>query len=495
MKNLYPTTANLDKRAISKYNLTSELLMENAASALAALIERITHKMSVICIVCGSGDNGADGYALARKLHKAYRVQIYVAKEPRSELCKLQSERAELCGVEHIKKISPCDVIVDCLFGSGFSGTLNTEFETLILQMNKNGRIRVACDIPSGLDGSGNIEAVAFCAHYTLSMGALKTALYSDSAKDVIGEVVVGDLGISRGLYEVHTPFFLLEREDLVLPKRTSQNCHKGKFGHLVVVAGEKQGAAFLAALSGLRIGAGLVSIMSAQSVLESSTLDSDKIDSSTTKTPFVCDIDSVLSYALGVFPEIMYAHTIPHNANVFVVGMGLGTNKIPLHKIWQSHYMVLDADILYQQEVVAALADSTLASRVVLTPHPKEFAALFGLCGLGEVSIAEVQAQRFDLALRFSEAYPESVLLLKGANTIIAHKKQLYVNSLGSSALAKGGSGDVLAGLIGGYLAQGFSPLEAAKNASLAHALAAQAEKNNYALTPQRLIEHIGAL
>ena len=648
MRYLYTTTQALDKRAISRYLLSDELLMENAANALLKLIDKLTHKGSVVTIVCGSGDNGADGYACARKLQGSYITRIYEAREPKSRLCKIQSERAQVAGCEWVKKLLPCDVLVDCLFGSGFAGELSAESIRLLEQMNTCARIKIACDIPSGLNLQGYVESYAFSADYTLSMGALKVALFSDMAKDIVGQVLVGDLGVSRELFEVQSPFYLLEESDMRLPHRTKQNCHKGTFGHIAVISGEKAGAATLSALSGLRMGAGLVSVVSRDLALgeqgrvgflakngdccgesavittQGNSLDSPckapflaqkscrednglesqkqsekarifadnqtalelssravqsgvaihnqnadssleamdchastsalarndgnnaanatnpqteaKVDSSNAQNLNNSAQDSrILELQIGVFQgeqgdktcgpspqraeeihdfspkaestkkaqstlpqqnELMYPHSIPENANVLCLGMGLGSGFGCLLEpsFIGDRLCVLDADVFYEHSLLPLL-ESTSAHNLVLTPHPKEFHALLHLCGLFSGDIAEVAHNRFELALCFTQAYKAPTLLLKGANPIIAHNGKLYINPLGTSALAKGGSGDVLSGVIASYLAQGFSPLDSAIYGSLAHAKAATKEKNTYALTPLRLIEHLGAL
>ena len=682
MRYLYLSTKPLDERAKSKYLLSDELLMENAANALCGLVGSLTHKGSVVTIVCGSGDNGADGYALARKLQGSYITRIYEAKEPKSRLCKLQSERAQVAGCEWVKKLLPCDMLVDCLFGSGFAGELSAESMKLLEQMNTCARLNIACDVPSGLDLQGRVGSIAFRADYTLSMGALKVALFSDVAKDLTGKVLVGDLGVSRELFEVQSPFYLLEESDMRLPHRTKQNCHKGSFGHIAVIAGEKAGAAELSALSGLRMGAGLVSVVSRDCALGSHSGDfvdfratadhqsssapkSTKSPTSNTANPRIlgkksqtqsenpqkscreqlevestfqqsptatprileeekqaslslrgaaeaihdfsaqvdfmdchastsalarndgnnaasetapnmsdsqaeAKVDSrseaqalestfentpttaqnmdsstaqnlnnsaqdsrILELQIGVFQgeqgdktsglspqraeeihdfspkaestkkaqstlpqqsELMYPHSIPENANVLCLGMGLGSGFGCLLELIGERLCVLDADVFYERSLLPLL-ESTSAHNLVLTPHPKEFHALLHLCGLFSGDIAEVARNRFELALCFTQAYKAPTLLLKGANPIIAHNGKLYINSLGTPALAKGGSGDVLSGVIAAYLAQGFSPLASAIYGSLAHAKAATKEKNTYALTPLRLIEHLGAL
>lgn len=514
MKKLYQSSANLDKRAISKFLLSEEILMENAANALACLISRLTHKKSVITIVCGSGDNGGDGYALARKIRGDYLVRVYEAKEPKSTLCKLQAQRAQVCGVEWTKKILPCDVVVDCLFGSGFSGELGSDFVALLGQMHSCARVKIACDIPSGLDISNGFDTrvkEAFRADYTLCMGALKIGLFSDNAKDFVGEVIVGDLGISREDYEVQSPFFLLEKSDLVLPLRREKSCHKGDFGHIAFICGEKLGASVLAAKSALRMGAGKVSLI--KDFGDFAKKESSPKDSSQAKSS---ELDSSL---IVTNPEIMLEQGLPKGANVLVAGMGLGLGLIDENfkstlksALIDSNidFVVLDADMCYVEFLAELLSDEVLQGKIVLTPHPKEFASLAKICSIlnqandTKEDLDFVLQNRFSLALKFSQTYPKATLLLKGANTIIAQNGKLYINPLGSQALAKGGSGDVLCGVIAAYLAQSTaqdstklakSPLDCVINASLAHALASHSEKNSYALTPLLLIEHLGNL
>lgn len=506
MKKLYQSSANLDKRAISKFLLSEEILMENAANSLMSFIARITHKQSVITIICGSGDNGGDGYALARKLKGDYIVRVYEAKEPKSSLCKLQAQRAQVCGVEFVKKILPCDVVVDCLFGSGFSGKLDSDFSALLKQAQASARVTIACDIPSGLDISNGFDGrinEAFRADYTVSMGALKVGLFSDSAKDFVGEVIVGDLGVSRSDYEVQSPFFLLEKTDLVLPIRKSKSCHKGDFGHIVFVCGEKLGASLLAAKAGLKIGAGKVSLMSAKNLSIESSLDSRTHAKSNKDFSDSKDFASLYSI-IAQNPEIMLDFTIPKSANVLTIGMGLGNAEINLKQTLldfcnthsENPRVLIDADLCYEKGLREVLQDVSLQDKIVLTPHAKEFASLAHICGILDSSDVDlVVARRFELALKFSQTYPHATLLLKGANTIIAQGGKIYINALGSQALAKGGSGDVLCGVISAYLAQGFSPLDSAINGSLSHALASHSEKNSYSLTPLNLIEHLGNL
>lgn len=473
MQNVYEDVSALDKRVCERFALTPQILVENAANALLELIKQKAHKKSVVTIICGSGDNGADGYALARKLSGSYRVRIYQAKEPKSPLCVEMCDKARLLEeIRFITKLLPCDVVVDCLFGSGFRGSMSEELLQVLKTANALAPLKIACDIPSGLNAeSSGLDTQSqspyiFSAHHTMCMGALKTALLSDVAKDYVGEIHIAELGVARQNYEIASPIKLLESSDLVLPTRTRQNAHKGDFGHLCVYAGSKSGAAILAAQSALHFGAGLVSVVGEKLAL-----------------PY----------------EIMTSKIAPHNTTAFALGMGLGeiAPKILGDMIQRNEPCVIDADALYHTELKELLEYRSLLEntqrQIVLTPHPKEFVALLRICGFGDVNLTP--ANRLEYAMRFTQRYPETTLLLKGANTLIAHKEKIYINTLGSVALAKGGSGDVLAGMIGALLAQGHSGIESAIHASLAHALASQLESSTYALTPQKLIQNLALL
>ncbi|PZP11581.1 MAG: NAD(P)H-hydrate dehydratase, partial [Aliarcobacter butzleri] len=187
---------------------------------------------------------------------------------------------------------------------------------------------------------------------------------------------------------------------------------------------------------------------------------------------------------------HIMQTQNISQNCTAIAIGMGLGKydenkTKEILNKDVPK---IIDADLFYHE-----LIFEVLDKEVVLTPHPKEFVSLLKLSGIADISVQELQNNRFLYVEKFSKKYPKTVLLLKGANVIIAQNEKLYVNSFGSAVLSKGGSGDVLSGLIGSLLAQGYKALDAAISASLAHTLAAKNyKKNNYSLSPQDLIEEI---
>lgn len=439
MQNLYTQTTSLDQRARVEFALSEVLMMEHAAMGMERIIRECFPHDSTILIVCGPGNNGADGRILARLLEGNYTVSMKHDAHQRY------------------------DVIVDALFGSGLARPLDSLTQELINTLNKTDAFKIACDVPTGLYANGALDTHVFKADVTVAMGALKLGMFSDVAKEVVGEIHVCNLGISRVRYEVPSPWQLLDLSDLQLPHRTHTSTHKGSYGHLSLICGEKIGASVIAGSAALRFGSGLVSLITCENI---------------------------------VIPhELMQSHSLPPTTTAIALGMGLGTEFCDeeLRKLLDNtHPLVLDADI-FAHPLFAKLLDRHLT---VITPHPKEFTQVLRLTGIADIDVTTLQNDRFTYAQRFCSAFPNTVLVLKGANVIIGSNDCFYINPHGTVALAKGGSGDVLSGLIGALLAQGYMPLDAAIHASLAHTLGAQKfTKNNYALTPFDLIESITTL
>ncbi|MGL2439939.1 NAD(P)H-hydrate dehydratase [Helicobacter pylori] len=464
MLSVYEKVNALDKRAIEELFLSEDILMENAAMALERAVLQNASLGAKVIILCGSGDNGGDGYALARRLIGRFKTLVFEMKLAKSPMCQLQKERAKKVGVviktwEEKNEDLECDVLVDCVVGSAFKGELEPflDFESL----SQKARFKIACDIPSGIDSKGRVDKGAFKADLTISMGAIKSCLLSDRAKDYVGELKVGHLGVFNQVYEIPTDTFLLEKSDLKLPLRDKKNAHKGDYGHAHVLLGKHSGAGLLSALSALSFGSGVVSVQALE-----------------------CEITSNNKPL-----ELVFCENFPKKLSAFALGMGLENIPKDFNRWLELAPCVLDAGVFYYKEVLQALE-----KEVILTPHPKEFLSLLKLVGIN-ISMLELLDNKLEIARDFSQKYPKVVLLLKGANTLIAHQGRVFINILGSVALAKAGSGDVLAGLILSLLAQNYTPLDAAINASLAHALAGLEFKNNYALTPLDLIEKIKRL
>lgn len=487
MQRLYLETQTLDASCRASYGLSDEIMMENAAMAIEAevrkplLLSGERRQAQKILILCGSGDNGADGYTLSRRLRFDYDVSVIQFFEPKSQLCKIQSERAEKCGVRFVKRqdlsfydLRFTDVIIDCVFGSGFHGDLDGKTEETFGDMNDCECFKIACDVPSGLRENGTVAEGAFIANLTVTMGALKTSLYSDAAKDFAGEIRCAELGVSRRLYENSSKSnlvrgFLLEESDLELPHRNLCNVNKTSFGHVAVASGEKQGAAAISGSAALRFGAGLVTLVHKHP--QKKTLD--------------------------MFPELMISSEIPEKATVLAFGMGLGLKEENI-RFYFDYLLehsgikcVIDADACHSVNLKNFLEKREKG--VVLTPHPKEFKSILKNCDLGDFSLEDVVVNRFELVEKFCRKFPKKTLILKGANSLIAHfdghKFKLFVNPLGKPCLAKAGSGDVLSGMVAALLAQHRKTVDAAIAASLAHSLASHKIKCDFAMTPYELM------
>ena len=466
MQKIFDEVGTLDTRCYEELFLSEDILMEHAAQGMASYIKNNFSNDKKIIIATGSGNNGADGITLARLLHGNYNVSLFFIKKPKSPMALLQEKRAHALHVPVIHKLQECDIIVDAIVGTGFDGEFNNDISAVLEQMNALRTFKIACDVPSGLKKSGECAQTTFHADITLTMGALKKSLFLDEAKDFTGKTKVLDLGISRKFYETQTNWQLLDLDDLELPTRGQQNSHKGSFGHLAVLCGEKQGASIMSALGALKFGAGLVTLVGYEN-----------------------------HQVLHIPHALMYAHTLPENTTAIACGMGLGTefsddelkgllkNKLPL---------IVDAD-LFNMSIILKLLKR---KNIVLTPHPKEFVSLLKITKLADIDVKELQKKRFEYVELFCNAYPNATLLLKGANVMIGLENNFFINPHGSAKLAKGGSGDVLSGLIGSLLAQGRSPLDAAIHGSLAHTKLAQNYSGaDFSLTPDDLIQGIGNL
>ncbi|WP_299086323.1 NAD(P)H-hydrate dehydratase [uncultured Campylobacter sp.] len=545
MKKIFFSTEELDARASAKFGLSEQILMENAAGRIEREIRKRLKKGSRVLALCGGGNNGADAMAALRKLSGDFSCTALCVLQNRSAAGKFQAEAARAVGVRLINissakdayghtgrtssknicahesadgsssksagaseprgereslsgadiscdgdklstkfagakfeiaarggecgnlgsecgepsvlhdEVTSADCIIDGIFGSGLNKALSSEICEILSLANSAKSLKIAVDIPSGIDKNGRILGGAFCADLTIAMGALKLALFSDAAKDQVGRIKVANLGISRQNFEERSEYFLLQKSDLKLPLRRKQNTNKGDFGHTYVVSGQMSGAAQMAALAAHAIGSGLVSVVG--------------------------------EGPLNLSPILMQKSSFDA-ARVVVCGCGLGERKIDLAAL-RGKSCVIDADLCYEREILSLLNAN---SNLILTPHPKEFCSLLKIAGIADLSVSELQERRFELARAWSEKF-SGVLVLKGANTLIAQAGIIYVCDKGSAALAKGGSGDVLAGLIGGLLAQSYSPLQASICGVLAHALAARAfAKNSYALNPLDLIEEV---
>lgn len=432
MKVVFKDNISYEKELIEK-GLDEFLMMENAGIELANLIKKKSKniKNAKILFLLGAGGNGADGLVAIRHLKKAF---AYVMPYKKSTMFIKQEQILKNVGFKFLKKepkFKDFDIIVDCVFGSGLNKALDENLQRIFKKIAKSKALKIACDIPSGLG-----QELCFKADYTLCMGVIKEILLEDFAKEFVGKIKIANLGLKP--YMQNTSSFLLEKKDLKLITKKA-NSNKGDFGHVYIFANKSAGT--LAGLGALEFGAGLVSLVAKESFS----------------------------------PLIMLKDDIEGKINAAAIGMGLDDLSILKDERLKNIPLVLDANCFQSENLLSYLNRED----VVLTPHPKEFSMLLKLYFNEEVSVEEIQNKRFFYARKFGSKF-QCVLVLKGTNPIIAQKEKLFVLNYGNEALAKGGSGDVLSGMIAALLGVKFNALEAAKNAVLAHALVAKNYKKN---------------
>ena len=451
-------------------------MMENAAKAMADFILSQKTLSSSALIVCGKGNNGGDGYALARLLQGKVNVTVFAIEEPSAAEAKAQYEMCRKLGInisdisgleKACRSLSSDDFIIDCIYGTGFHGELSSEAQKIINLMNESSACKIACDIPS---------ALAFSANYTITMGCQKLELYSDKSKDFCGKILVADLGISREKFEGQSNFHLIEAGDRVLPLRKKRAAHKGSYGHTAVLCGDKAGAAILAATAAMNFGSGLTSLVQT----EASNLSQFKI-----------------------LPSLMIAHSIPKKTSCLALGSGF--SEFPAQaaemllewfKSAKSPAAVLDAGILTAKDFPDFLQklNEYENARIILTPHLSELSQLLENCNaesdISVTALAENTQAKINAAGFLNQKFPHTTVIMKSANTFIAEGGEVFVIADGSQSLAKGGSGDILAGLTAALLAQGYSAKDAAITAAEHHALLSlKIGQEAYNLTPEKLI------
>ncbi len=485
---------SLDAAAIDKAGIPGLILMENASLQICDKIHEIYDgklKNHAIIIVCGNGNNGGDGYALARHLfNRGAAIKVFSscplarlkgdARKNADIFLAIGGKIKELQEGGTLPQPPEAEMIVDALLGTGITGPARGFTARLIEWINDRPEPVLAVDIPSGVEGdTGTANGPAIVANWTVTMGLLKRGLVLPPGRDLAGEITVAIISLPPAIRAgKHIPFNLLETEDIarMLPEREPTS-HKGDCGHAFVIAGSPgmTGAAVLCSQAALRIGSGLVILGIPESL---NPILEVKLTEVMTK-PLAENEEGCFSVEAIPAIEEMTAWS-----DAVCIGPGLSQHPDTKDAVRQmlskiSKPLVIDADglnILGNEEEFAGI----LPAGSILTPHPGEFSRLTGL------SISEILEKRVDLTAKKAEEWGV-VVVLKGSPTIIADPGgELYCNPTGNPSLASGGTGDVLAGMILGLLAQGCPPVHAACAGVYLHGLAGDiaAEKIGIAAT-----------
>lgn len=459
-----------DQTTIEHFKVPSLVLMERAALAVRdVVLERYPDARRILA-VCGSGNNGGDGYAAARLLNLAGRTAdvLFVGKhDHRTEQTALQAEIFLQYGGRELPdeaSLKGYDLILDALFGIGLQREVIGRYADVIGAMNRVDTPVVSIDIPSGVSAdTGQICGCAVRADLTVTMQYAKLGQMLYPGAYCCGELLVRDVGITDERVEwEEEPVYALEKEDLkdLLPKR-HPDANKGTYGKLLLIAGAKDmaGAACLSGGAALRSGCGLVKILSdeANRLILQSTLPEALF------APWPADGD-------------LSAHL--EWADAVAIGPGLGQTPLSRSILqfvlasWKGP-MVIDADALNLISKDASLAGE-IPSGTVITPHPGEMSRLSALFK-EKMSVNEVAADPVGAALAGCRELG-CITVMKGARTVITDAQQVFLNLYGNEGMATGGSGDVLTGIIGSLLAQGAESADAAKAGVLLHALSGDA-------------------
>ncbi|MCX8048980.1 MAG: NAD(P)H-hydrate dehydratase [Methylohalobius sp.] len=449
----------MDRYAIEHMKVPGIVLMQRAGRAAFCVLRHHWPEAKSIAVLCGGGNNGGDGYILARyALDEGLAVTVFALSPPDrlqgDALLAWESYRAAKGEVTETLPITleGFDVVVDALLGTGLDREVAGKYAQAISHINAFSGGVLAIDIPSGLHAdTGAILGHAVEADASVTFIGLKRGLFTGEGPACAGKIWYADLEVAEAIPAGGKPAaWLLSYRNLLPPRR--RTAHKGHFGHVLVVGGEVgfTGAARMAAEAALRVGAGLVSVATRKSHAAYLNLGRPEIMAHGVETPE--ELERLLQ-----------------RATVAAIGPGLGQSewaKSLLRSVLASSLpLVVDADALNLLAQVPAKRENW-----ILTPHPGEAARL-----LGSTSAA-VQKDRFAALAGLIERYG-GVSVLKGAGTLIGTGGQIpWVCALGNPGMASGGMGDVLTGVLAGLMAQGLKPLEAARMGVSLHAAAADA-------------------
>ncbi len=470
-----------DRRAIEVLGISSLTLMENAGAAAAAVVRR-RFGAPRITILCGKGNNGGDGLVVARHLADlSPQVFLSTSRDALSKDAAINAARLDSCGIGVVEVAGAeewlqlrasaldCDVVVDALLGTGFHGAVDGLLGAMIEDLGRRRPERpavVAIDIPSGVADSGEIDGPAVRADITVAFARPKRAHAFPPGSRQVGELLVADIGIPALAFQTSgEALFLSEPKDAAAawPPR-ARDAHKGDFGHLLVIGGSfgKTGAAVLSALGALRAGAGLVTVASTRACLGTIAVGAPEI-----MTAALSGDDALAGGQEAVDAALQLAD----ERDALVIGPGCGRDPGTARVLQEflrasMKPAVVDADALH---ALGALATGIGEPRPwILTPHPGEAGRLLG------ATASMVMARRL-VAVREIARRSGAVTVLKGECTLVADPQgRVTVNPTGGPAMAKGGSGDVLAGVAGALLARGADPWIAATAAVYAHGAAA---------------------
>ncbi|HHJ35931.1 MAG TPA: NAD(P)H-hydrate dehydratase [Gammaproteobacteria bacterium] len=464
------SVVQLEQIAIQQYDIPAYELMKRAGKAIFHVIQKKYSQHKNILVLCGAGNNAGDGYVLARLAKQAgFSTRVISLMDVDSLRGTALLAYQDWSGTgrnEAVDEafIEEADLIVDALLGTGLKRDVSGDWAQWIDRVNHSGKPVIAVDVPSGLIAdTGRIAGHAIQATITVSFIGLKQGMFTAHARDVCGQILFDDLGLPAGLYSrVKSDARLIRQADYSLLPRRKASSHKGCFGHVLIVGGNKTmpGAVILAARAALRSGAGLLTIIT---VAENLSAISSAVPEAMIMT---CELNSVRE---------VFSGKITTGVTHVAVGMGLAQDDWSLAVLKRcvalKKPMLIDADALS----LMARHELNLESTTVITPHPGEAARL--LSESGDISSADVQKDRFEAVKRLYRLLNNNepgTVVLKGSGTLIFDGQTIKICTLGNAAMAAPGMGDVLSGITIALMAQIAEINDAVELAVCLHSAAA---------------------
>jgi len=500
----------IDRKAIETYRIPGIVLMENAGRGATEVISNAFPNLQKkkVAIIAGKGNNGGDGFVIARHLlNQGCSAKVFLLADPKALRGDAETNfhiflrmKGEIIPVpsskdyQKIKKdLEKFDLLIDGIFGTGLDAEVRGYYREVIDHINTLQKPIVAIDIPSGLDANtGKPLGTAIRASLTVTFGVPKVGHLISPGLDYVGMVKVIDIGIPRRLVEeeeIHT--HLLENEEikkwLSIPRRP--DTHKGDYGHLLVIAGSvgKTGAAAMACEAALRMGAGLVTLAIPKSL--NAIMEVKLTEVMTEPLPET----QKQTLSLRAFHSIL---RLCENKKAVIIGPGIGTFK-ETQSLVLKLIKTLNLPIILDADGLTALATQpkilpAMNRQLILTPHPGEMARLI------QSTVKDVQENRISISKNFSQSN-HVYLILKGHRTLITNPTgEVFINPTGNPGMASGGTGDILTGMIGGLICQGLDILPSLQTAVYLHGVAGDEvarEKGEKSLIATDMLEKIPAL
>lgn len=488
------TTKKIDSFAINELKIPSIVLMENAA---ISFVKHIDENEDNFLIICGKGNNGGDGYAIARQLFsKGKNAKIFcISNENMSNDCMINYKICKNMGIkifyeieELDKLLLDCNVVIEGIFGTGLNSEIKGIYREIIEKINtaSNNKAIYSIDIPSGINGdTGEIMEISVKADITISFVTYKKGFLNPKVKDFLGKVIIENIGLNEtNINHLVKEYYLIPDMVKSFHIKRNEDSHKGDFGKVLIFAGSSgfYGAGNIVAKSCVRTGAGLTTVITDKNNFSLNVFVPEAMS-------FPINFDNINENLEKLENEIS-------NSDVIAIGPGIGKSQqafsifeklinIEKNNKGNTIKLVLDADALNLLAENRELFEK-IRNRSVLTPHLVEFSRLTGF------SPEVINKNKFEIAKEFSKKYG-IILLLKGKNTIITNGEELFANSTGNSHMANGGMGDCLTGIICSLAGQKYDLMKSANIGAYLHGkIADELVRRQYTVNATDVIDNI---